>query len=101
RESVRAGQVVLPGGDGTADRAHVLDASGGIEGRGAPFVSSQGRGLFLRRLRVVLDGDVGIAVGELGAERDQVVLGGQLGILQFLLPTPAHRPPEYVEAKQG
>src|SRR5262249_45740976 len=48
REGVRAGQVVLPFGDGTADRAHVLDASGGIEGRGAPFVSSQGRGLFLR-----------------------------------------------------
>src|SRR5215831_8983340 len=76
RESVRAGQVVLPGGDGTADRAHVLDASGGIEGRGAAFVSGQGRGLFLRRLRVALDGDVGIAVGEPGAERDQVVLGG-------------------------
>src|SRR5215831_10423515 len=73
REGVRAGQVVLPFGDGTADRAHVLDASGGIERRGAPFVSGQGRGLFLGRLRVALDGDVRIAVGEPVAERDQVV----------------------------
>jgi len=43
---------------------------------------------------------VGIAVGEPGAERDQVVLGGQLGILQLLLPAPADGPPDH-EAKQA
>src|SRR6201993_2711582 len=38
-----------------------------------------------RRLRVARDGDVVVVVGDPGVERDQVVLGRELGLLEFLL----------------
>src|SRR5262249_57036111 len=61
----------------------------------------EGRGLFLRRLRVALDGDVDVAVGEPVAERDQVILGGQLGILELLLPALANGTPNHKDSKEG
>src|SRR5262249_22541488 len=89
RDGLGAGQVVLALGDGPADRAHGLDPAGRVQGRGPALAGAQRRGLLLCRLRVAADGDVGVLIGEPGAERDQVVLGGQLGLLELLLPAPA------------
>ena len=61
----------------------------------------QGRALFRRCLGVVLNGDVGAVVGEPVAERDQVVLGGQLGIPELSLPPLVDGRPDRDGAKYG
>src|SRR5262249_4188758 len=83
RDGFGAGQVVVSLGDGLADGPHIRGPPGRIERRGPALIGAQCRALFLRRLRVAADGDVGVMVGEPGAERDQVVLRGRPGLLEL------------------
>ena len=91
----------MPLGDGPADGPHVRGPPGRVEGRGSAFIGAQCRTLFFRRLRVVPDGDVGVLVGQPGAERDQVVLRGRLGLVELPLPALAGGAHEQEEAKHG
>ncbi len=101
RKSFCAGQMVLSIGDGPADRAHVLGPLGGVEGFGPPLIGAQRRALFLCRFRFALDGDVGVVVGDPGAERDQVVLGGRLGLVELPSPALADGARDQEEPKHG
>ena len=76
-------------------------AAGRVEGRGALLVCVQRRSLLGRRLRVGVDRDVGVAVGHPGAQRDQVILRGCLGVLQFLPAAPADGPPDQQTTQHG
>jgi len=84
RKSVGAGQMVLPRGDSPADGAHARGPSSGLESCGRPFVGAQCRAWFACRFRVGLDEGVRVVAGDPGVERDQVVLGGRLGLLEGL-----------------
>ena len=101
RQGPGAGQVVLALGDRPAHRAHVLHAARRVQGRGAALVGVQRRGLLRGRLGVAADRDVRVMIGHPGTQRDQVILRGRLGVLEFLLPAPADGPPDEEAAEDG
>ena len=94
RDGFRAGQAVLALGDVPAHRLHVAGPPGRVQRRGAALVRGQRGGLLGRRLRVALDGDVVLVIGDPVAEREQVVLGRGLGLGEVPLPAQAARAPD-------
>ena len=91
--------MVVAFGDSAADRPHVAGPPGGIQRPGPALVPVQRGALLPGRLRAAPDGGVGAKAGNRGAESDQVVLGGGLGLRKLPLQAPANRAPDQEDPK--
>src|SRR6185437_15227556 len=85
RDGLGAGQPILALGDRPADGSHVRWLASPVQRTRSALVRVKRGGLLGRRRRVARDSDVVVVVGDPGVERDQVVLGRELSLLELLL----------------